>query len=157
MFRKTKGLIGCLLLVLSAAVHAETGVSLSLSTIKASVGSTVSVDVLMSGAPNTEGGGIDVQFDPDLMQVNSVAVDGNTWTFVNQNGDIDNAAGTVTGIIFSSYNGVSGDARIATLELEFTGKGKGEIVLSESDVNPFASNGGLLAVDFTPTEVRVRR
>ena len=157
MFRKTQGLIGCLLLMMSATVSAETGVSLSQSTIKSRAGSTLSVDVLMSDFPNTEGGGIEVHYNPDLVKVNSVVVDESTWTFVNRNGDIDNSAGTVTGIVFSNFGGVSGNARIATIELEFVANGKGSIVLSESDNNPFASNGEALAVNFNPTRIQVRR
>ena len=68
MFRKTQGLIGCLLLMMSATVSAETGVSLSQSTIKSRAGSTLSVDVLMSDFPNTEGGGIEVHYNPDLVK-----------------------------------------------------------------------------------------
>ena len=157
MFRKTSGLVSCLMLVLSATVNAETGVSLSESTIKSKVGETMSVDLLMSGSPNTEGGGIEVHYDPDIVRVNSVAVDESTWTFVNRSGDIDNAAGAVTGIVFSNFGGVSGSAKIATMELEFTGKGKGQLILSGSDDNPFASSGEAMTVNFTPTRVQVRR
>jgi hypothetical protein len=59
--------------------------------------------------------------------------------------------------LFSSYQGVSGNAKIATIELEFIGKGKGVIGLSESDNNPFASNGEQVAVTFRSTKIHVRR
>lgn len=157
MFKNTNILIGCLLVVFSALVNAESGISLSESVIKSKVGASVSVDLLMSDFALTDGGGIEMHYDPALVQVNSVVVDGVVWSFARRNGDINNADGTVSDILFSSYQGVSGNAKIATIELEFVGKGKGTIGLSESGSNPFASNGSQMAVTFSSTKIHVRR
>ena len=157
MFKNTNVLVGGLLFIFSMMVHAESGVSLSESTIKSKIGSIVSVDLLMSDFAMTEGGGIDIHYDSTLIQINSIVVDGATWSFVNRDGHINNADGTVSNILFSSYQGVSGNAKIATIELEFIGKGKGEINLSEAASNPFASNGQQMAVTFSSTKIHVRR
>lgn len=157
MFKNTNILIGCLLFIFSALVNAESGVSLSKSAIKSKVGDTVSVDLLMSDFALTNGGGVELHYDPALVQVNSVVVDGTVWSFAKRDGDINNADGVVSDILFSSYQGVSGNAKIATIELEFIGKGKGKISLSESGSNPFASNGAQMAVTFASTKVHVRR
>ena len=157
MFKNTNSIVGGLLFMFSMMVHAEADVSLSESTIKSKIDSIVSVDLVMSNFSMTEGGGVEMQYDPKLVQINSVVVDAAAWSFVNRDGDINNADGTVSGILFSSYQGVSGDAKIATIELEFIGKGKGKISLSESNSNPFASNGEQMAVTFSPTKIHVRR
>ena len=156
MSRMINILIGGLLLVSSGIVNAEPEVLFSKWKVKSSVGATVSVDVLMVDFPNTEGGGIELQYNPALVNVNSVTVDESTWSFVNKDGDIDNTNGTVSEILFSSYKGVSGSAKIATVELEFVGRGKDSIMLNESDSNPFASNGDVFSVSFKPMLISVR-
>jgi hypothetical protein len=72
MFKNTNILVGSLLFIFSMMVHAESDVSLSESTIKSKIGSIVSVDLLMSDFAMTEGGGIDIHYDPSLIQINSV-------------------------------------------------------------------------------------
>ena len=150
-------LMGTLLFVFSTLVSAEANVSFSKESVRTKAGNTFTLDVLMSGFSTTEGGGLDLSFDSSLLQVNSVTVDGGVWTFVNKDGDIDNAAGTVTGILFSSYQGVTGNARIATVEFKAINKGRTRIKFKESASNPFASNGQNIDVTFTPTKIRIRR
>ena len=157
MLRIIKVMLCGLMFLSSASVIAETTVSLDQQRITSRVGSTLSVDIVMSGAPTSEGGGVNLRYDPQLVKVKSVSVDKTTWNFVNNDGVIDNSKGVVSGILFSSYNGVTGDAKIATVELEFVGKGKGGITLSQSEINPFAGNGQTLAVTFKPSKIRVRR
>lgn len=157
MFKNTNILIGGLLFIFCAVANAEPVVSLSESVIKSKVGATVSVDLLMSDFSMTEGGGVEMHYNPALVRINSIIVDGSTWNFARHDGDINNTDGSVSGILFSNYRGVSGDAKIATIELEFIRKGRGKIRLSESDSNPFASNGEQMAVTFNPTKIRVRR
>lgn len=157
MLNNMKIFIGSLLLVCSMMANAESGISLSESKIQSRVGQTVSIDLVMSDFAMTEGGGVEMHYDPSLVKVNSVVVDSDTWNFASQNGDINNSDGSVSGILFSNYQGVSGDVKIATIELEFIGKGRGKITLNESDSNPFASNGEQMAVTFSKTRIRVRR
>lgn len=156
MLNNMKIFTGSLLFVFSMMANAEPGVALSESVIKSKVGRTVSVDLVMSDFAMTEGGGVDMYYNPALVQVNSVTVDGATWGFASKNGNIDNTNGVVSGILFSDYQGVAGDAKIATIELEFVSKGRGWIALDASGDNPFASNGEPMAVTFNHTNIRVR-
>lgn len=157
MLNNMKIFISSLLLVSSMMANAESEISLSESKIKSRVGQTVSVDLVMSDFETTEGGGVNLHFNPKMVKVNSVVVDDSTWSFVNQDGEIDNNTGIVKDILFSSYRSVSGDAKIATIELEFVGKGKSKIKLRESGSNPFASNGEQMTVSFKKSKIRVRR
>lgn len=150
-------LLAVLLFVFTTVVNAAANVSFSESSVKSSAGNTFTLDVLMSDFPATEGGGLILHFDPALLQVANVTVDSTVWKFVNKNGDIDNTGGTVSGILFSSYQGVTGSAKIATIEFQATHKGKGDITLEESANNPFASNGQNINVTFTPTKIRIHR
>jgi hypothetical protein len=157
MFKIKSILVFGILAIFSMAAHADPSVSLSESKIKSRVGSIVEVDLMMSDFATTEGGGVELHYDSSLVQINSVVVDGTAWSFVSRDGDINNDDGIVSNILFSSYQGVSGNAKIATIELEFIGKGKGKIKLSEAASNPFASNGELIAVTYKSSKIRVRR
>jgi len=150
-------LLSMLLFLFSTIVNAGANVSFSESFVKSNTGNTFTLDVLMSDFPVTEGGGLVLNFDPALLQVTSVSVDSGVWEFVNNDGEIDNAGGVVSSILFSSYRGVAGDAKIATIEFQATQKGKGNITLDESLDNPFASNGQNINVTFTPAKVLIRR
>ena len=157
MANKFNILVGALLFVTSTIVNAGANVSFSEDAVKSRTGNTFTLDVLMTDFPTTEGGGLVLYFDPALLQVTGVTVDSSVWTFVNKDGDIDNAGGVVSSILFSSYRGITGDAKIATIEFQATHKGKGNITLEESSDNPFASYGQNINVTFTPAKVRIRR
>ena len=64
MLNNMKIFIGSLLFVFSMMANAEPGVSLSESVIKSKVGRTVSVDLVMSDFAMTEGGGVEMHYDP---------------------------------------------------------------------------------------------
>ncbi len=142
----------------STPMTSRTGpyVALSKSDINVYQGDTFTLDVLMSDfTSTTEGGGVSLQYDPALLQVTSVNVDNTVWDFKNKNGHINNVEGTVSDILFSNYRGVTGDARITTIEFKSIKKGSGTITLQESSANPFAGNGQIIAVSFETTTVAV--
>ena len=157
MANKFHVLMGALLFVFSTLVNAGANVSFSEDNVKSRTGNTFTLDVLMSDFPATEGGGLVVNFDSTQLQVTNVTVDSNVWQFVNKDGDTNNTGGTVTGILFSSYQGVTGNAKIATIEFQAINRGKSTITLEESASNPFAGNGQNIDVTFTPTKIRIRR
>ena len=146
-----------LLFAFSTLASAEATISFGDNAIKARAGKVFTLDVLMSDFPVTEGGGLVLHYNPNKLQVLNVTIDSGVWQFVNKNGDIDNQAGVVTGILFSSYQGVASDARIATIEFQAINKGKSKIRLAESEENPFSSNGQKLQVKFNQAKVRTRR
>jgi hypothetical protein len=111
-----------------AAVAATPGDRLSLSLRGRDFGQTI------------EGGGVSLGFDPLVLQLESVVVDELTWDFVATPGEVDNASGTLSDLTFSSLAGHSGSFPIAELSFRYLG-GDGAISMSESALNPFASNG----------------
>lgn len=131
----------------------DSTVSLSSSKVSVDDGEFFTLDVTASDLAVSEGGAVSLSFDPALVQVSSVNVDSSTWNFVNQNGSVDNVKGTISDIVFSSYQGVSGDAVLATIEFKSINKGASSIAVTASDVNPFASNGEVLNVLFETANV----
>jgi hypothetical protein len=148
-------LTGLFLFMFSALLSAAPTVSFSEPVVRAHAGEVFTVDVVMSDFPATEGGGLVLKFNPKKLQVTNVTVDNSVWQFVNNNGDI--SRGNVSDILFSSFQGVTGDAKIATIEFRSLRRGKSKIRLKESSINPFASNGEVIDVEFKATKVRVRR
>ena len=150
-------LVAVMLFAFSTLVSAEANVSFSEDVVKSRTGKTFTLDVLMSDFPTTEGGGLVLHFDPSGLQVTNVTVDSSVWQFVNKEGDIDNTDGVVSHILFSSYQGVTANAKIATIEFQAIRKGKSNLILEESASNPFASNGQGIDVTFVPAVIRIRR
>ena len=106
-------------------------------------------DVSFSGrafGQSTEGGGVDLSFDPQVVEVMKVVVDAKVWEFFTSTGEIDNHAGKVTGIAFTSFVGHSGDFPIATVTLRSKGPGDSKLHISESPTNPFAAGGRRMPV-----------
>lgn len=162
MNKKISILMACLLFVFSTLVNADeveeaaANVSFSEEKVKTYVGGEFSLDIVMANFPTTEGGGVRLRFDPSVLEVTNVAVNSDEWRFVNRNGDIDNADGVVSDILFSSYQGVSGNATIATVQFKAIGRGKAKIKLEEAKSNPFSSAGERLDVAFESSKVRVK-
>ena len=67
-------------------------------------GNSYSVQLVMEGFPVTEGGGVNLAFNPSMLQVTDVQVDSETWGFVNHTGEIDNDSGRVSDIVFSDFS-----------------------------------------------------
>lgn len=132
-------------------------VNLSLSNDSYNVGDTVTVDVVMTDFPRTHGGGLNLSYDPKVVNVQNVSIDG-TWSFVNKAGAIDNSAGQVTDILFTSLTGEEGDALpVAKITMQVVGTGDPGIIASEASTNPFVDSNGRISVVFnnisSPTNV----
>jgi len=139
----------------SSAETLKSGSIVSLSEKEVNVidGEYFTVDIVMNDFVVTEGGAITLRFNSKVLQVSSVNVNRNNWSFINSNGQVDNVEGVISDIVFSSYQGVSGDAVIATVEFKAINKGLTHIALEESLANPFASNGQTMAVSFISSNV----
>ena len=157
MNKKINILVGCLLFVFSTLACADASVYFNKNKIKSHTGGQFSLDILMSDFPTTEGGGLVLHFNPKVVNVTNVSIDGNVWGFVNKVGDIDNNQGVVSDILFSDFRGVTGSARIATVEFETIHKGKSKIRLEESAMNPFVGGSENIAVRFKSAKIKVRR
>ena len=131
-------------LVISIAalgVHAAPGINIVADQAEYQVGDTVSVAISLSDSPDIHGGGLNVQYNPSVLQVQSVTID-NAWAFSNRQGVINNASGNVTDILFANFNGIGGDVGVATIEMNVIGSGDSAFSISESSSNPFADTSG---------------
>jgi len=128
-------------------------VSLSKDELNVIDGEYFTVDVVMNDFIVNEGGAVTLRFNPKILQVSNVNVDQDYWEFVNSNGHVNNDEGVISDIVFSSYQGVSGNAVIATIEFRAISKGVSNIMLEESLTNPFSSNGEKISVSFVSTNV----
>jgi len=155
MANKFHFLIGALLFVFTTLVNAGPTVSFNESVFRPNTGDTFTVDVMMSEFPTTEGGGLIVKFNALKLQVTNITVDNSVWQFVNNEGEV--SSGKITDILFSSFQGVTGNAKIATIEFKSIETGKSRLRLFESENNPFASNGEAIDVEFIQSTTRVRR
>ena len=139
----------------AVATVSELGATVALSNDNISVykGDTFTLDIVMDEFKTSEGGGVTLRFDADLVQVVNVTVDSSVWQFKNKDGFVNNAEGTVSDILFSSYQGVEGSAKVATVEFKSIERGVSAITLEESAANAFASGGEKVAVVFKTTTV----
>jgi len=136
-------------------VNSKSGSYVAMSNTNVSVedGEQFTLQVLANDFSTSEGGAITLYFNPELLQVTSINVDSSVWDFVSKNGQIDNAKGSISDILFSSYKGVTGDAVIATIEFKAVNSGSSNVTIEESAANPFASNGEAMTVTFVTTNV----
>ncbi|MCK5002350.1 MAG: hypothetical protein KAJ92_02520 [Gammaproteobacteria bacterium] len=130
-------------------------VALTSEQVNVTVGETFTLDITMSNFPTSEGGGVTVQFDSTMLNVSNVTINSDVWNFVNKAGEIDNNAGVVSDILFSSFNGISEDSNVATITFIAISSGSSQISLETSSINPFSSNGGEIAANFVSTKVTV--
>jgi hypothetical protein len=113
------------------------------------LGDTFSVNILAADFDVVlDGGGLNIQYDPSIVQLNTAVVDTAVWDplLSGVNGTIDNTSGNITGLYFSSFANVTGDFSIATLEFTATALGISPLQLSHYDANPFASGGTVTPV-----------
>ena len=104
---------------------------------------------------NLDGGGVSFSFNPAVLQVTGVAVNGSVWDFSTADGAIDNSGGSVADILFNTLQNISGDFAVASIQFHAIGAGSTGLSLSESALNPFASGGDPLAVTFADGSVNV--
>jgi hypothetical protein len=122
------------------------------------LGDTINVDVLATDFDVVlDGGGLNIHYDPSIVQLNDVVVDTTVWDpmLSGVNGGIDNASGDITGLYFNSFENVSGDFPIATLEFTATALGDSPLLLYQYDSNPFASGGAVTQVIFENGSINV--
>jgi len=138
-------------------VQAEPAVGFGAVDIQTRVGKIFTTDIVITGFPLTEGGGVSLVYDPNSLRVLGVTLNSGVWDFVNHPGVTDNANGVISDILFSSYNGVSGDAIIATVSFKALTIGESTLTLAESSANPFAGAGQRIAPSFTSSNVSIAR
>ena len=106
--------------------------------------SVFTLNVIGTGfVDNVDGGGIDLSFDPSVLNVLSVSIDTVVWDFTTSTGIIDNVAGTVNGIAVTALSSVTGDFSVASIEFQAVGIAglNTDLLLAEYALNPWASGG----------------
>jgi hypothetical protein len=109
---------------------------------RVNIGDAFTIDIVGLDFPETQGGGFTLIYDPNMLNVINVSIDeAQFWTFVNDNGVIDNESGVLSEVNVSEFPGIIGDFTIATIEFLAVGYGTSRFRLTESTGNPWASNG----------------
>ena len=109
------------------------------------MGNTFVMDIVGTDFPVTEGGGAEFIFDPDIVEVMSVSVNGAVWDAFTSHGNIDNANGRVEGIMVATFTDPGTDFTVATIEFKALGAGVTDMILSENPLNPWASSGSTIS------------
>jgi len=138
-------------------VNAAT-VSFNPDSVSVVSGKSFSIDILGSDFDVVlDGGGLDLAFDPAILEVTDVTIDTDIWdpAISGINGRIDNTRGKVTGVFFNSFANRSGNFRIGTIDFKASAPGTTALQLSEYSVNPFASGGAVTPVTLTDATVKV--
>lgn len=152
---KTLLAIGASLLLVCTGAHAAT-VGFFPASTSVSVGQAFSLDIMASftGAESIDGGGLNLNFSPSIVDVTGVNVNTGLFEFFSTPGTIDNTTGNVTDITFNTFsNTPTGDFVIATVFFTANGSGASLLTLSESVNNPFTLFGAPVPVTFTTGSV----
>ena len=104
-----------------------------------------------------DGGGINLFYDQDVLNVLSVSIDETIWDFEVgiSTGVIDNSTGSVSGIMVNAWSDVGDAFIIANVEFQAVGAGAADLVMSEYLTNPWASGGMLINPDFAQSTVTI--
>ena len=146
-----------MLFYLSTAVQAAT-VSFLPAQQNVVIGNSFSLDIMgdFSLAETLDGGGLNLDFSSSLLNVTNVTVNTGLFELFSDPGTIDNNLGTVSDVIFNTFSSnASGQFLIATVDFTAVGIGLGELLLSESTLNPFSSQGMPLDVQFQNASIQV--
>jgi hypothetical protein len=118
------------------------------------VGDTFMVSVKGYNFAGLDGGGADLSFASGLAELLSVTVDP-AWDFFSAPGDIDNVAGTLTGLSFNVWGPKSGNFDIASLTFRAKAVGAADIDLLPSVIWPFGLDGDVVNVGLVGTQVQI--
>lgn len=125
-----------MVLLFSFSVHAAPAINVIPNQASYQVGDIVLLAVTLSESPQIHGGGLNIRFNPKVLQSQSVVVD-KVWSFASKPGVINNAGGSITDILFSSFNPVGGSQGVAVIQLAVVGIGDSGFFVTVSEKNPF--------------------
>jgi len=107
---------------------------------------------------NVDGGGVNLSYDPNIVNVLSVSIDESVWDFGSEGvdtGSINNTVGTVNGITVNAWSEVTDDFVVASVDFIAVGSGVTDLTLNEFYFNPWASTGNSINPLFQAGEVTV--
>lgn len=153
VFKVIFSIILCLVLW-NAGVQAAT-VTFNPVNPTVSLGSNFSMDIVGLGFPVTEGGGVNLLYNPSVVNVLNVSINGAVWNFVNSPGTINNIAGSLSSLYVSAWSAGPGNLTIASIGFQAVGTGISNLLLSEYSLNPWASGGNQINPTFVNGSVTV--
>ncbi|MCW8831658.1 MAG: cohesin domain-containing protein, partial [Gammaproteobacteria bacterium] len=109
---------------------------------------------------DVDGGGVNVNFDPSVVNVVSVTIDETVWNLgsnANSTGTINNTTGSVEGIMVNTFAYLTGDFIVATINFQVVGSAGSstDLILSELKKNPWASAGSRINPVFVDGSVSI--
>ena len=145
--------------ILSIVSAQAATVSFSPYSNSVTAGQLFSMNIMGSFLPGEtiEGGGLNLSFSPSVLSVSNVSINTALFDFYSLPGTVNNAAGTISGMVFNTVTGASGNFLIATVDFKALGTGGTNLLLSEYSLNPFssASAGTSLSVTYQPASIVV--
>jgi hypothetical protein len=156
MFTRKQIVAGAVVWLLSATSVLANTVTFNPSVSNVQLNDIFTVDIVGTDfTSGTDGGGVNVSFDPSILNVLSVSLD-SVWDIWADTGTIDNTSGTVTGIDFATFSNLPSSFTIGTLQLKATGTGSSTLGLTESfGIGGFALGGSSQTVSFQDGTVNV--
>lgn len=134
-------------------------VSWDSTTTNVNVDDVFTINVVGTGfLSNVDGGGVNISFDKNVLNILSVSINESVWDFGGfgiSTGVIDNLAGTIDGIMVNTFANVAGDFTIATIQVQAIASGNSLLSLAEYGANPWASGGSAINPDFVNGNVVV--
>ena len=144
--------------LLFGQVHAAT-ISFDPPFSSATLGEVFSLNIIGTGFSNSpDGGGIDLSFDKDVLNILSVSIDESVWDFGGfgiRTGTIDNTQGVLQGIMVNTFSNVGTSFTVATIKFQAVGLGVSDILLNEFNLNPWASGGSAINPVYVSSSVTV--
>lgn len=154
--KNVKKIILVISLFLSGHLSAAT-ITWETPTTNVNVNDVFTVNVVGTGfLSNVDGGGVNISFDQNLVNVLSVSIDESVWDFGGfgiSTGTINNSNGTLDGIMVNADADVTGDFVVATIEMQAISAGSSLLSLTEYTLNPWASGGSMINPDFVDGSV----
>ena len=129
------------------SVQAAT-ISFNNSLLDVNQGDLFSLTVQGSGFPDISGGGLNFNFDPSFLQINSVTINTTVFEFeataagMPNTGALDNSMGTLINTHFDTFIGAMGSFDVMTIGFEAIGHGQSSLLISGSSWFPFADEFG---------------
>lgn len=152
---KSLSFLTCLLI---GSVQAAT-ISFETASYSASLNGIFNLNIVGTDFLNSaDGGGVDLSFNRDLINVLSVSINETVWDFGGfgiSTGIIDNSLGTVSGIMVNTFSDVGASFTVATIEFRAVGLGVSDLFLNEFSLNPWASGGSKINPDHESSLVTV--
>src|SRR5262245_15063208 len=139
MRRLSKLLLLLLGVLLSASASQASQVVFDRTSASVTLNNSLQISLLGTFSPASEGGGVNLSFNPSQLRITNITIDATSWPFFRQTGTLNNTAGTLTDLVFASDVARLGPVPIATITFQAIGTGTSSLQLTASALTPFGS------------------